>query len=65
MKLVFALAHAGPRNWTLTLFREDTDTLLFTLAGLRSEAEARHAAESLRAAVHVATVVRVDAKTAA
>ncbi|WP_037604271.1 hypothetical protein [Streptacidiphilus rugosus] len=56
MKLAFTVTKAGPDEWTLALRREDTDELLLTLGGLRTEAEARHAAEGLRAAVHTAPV---------
>jgi hypothetical protein len=61
MKLAFTVTRTGPDDWTLALRREDTDELLLTLGGLRSEAEARHAAEGLRAAVHTAPVMTVVA----
>ncbi|MEZ0069791.1 hypothetical protein ABIA32_005838 [Streptacidiphilus sp. MAP12-20] len=56
MKLAFTVTKTGPDEWTLGLRREDTDELLLTLTGLRSEAEARHTAEGFRAAVHTAPV---------
>ena len=56
MKLSFTISEVGPGEWTLTLNRDDTGERLYTLGGLRSEAEARHAAESMRAAVHTAAV---------
>ncbi|SEM19757.1 hypothetical protein SAMN05414137_120101 [Streptacidiphilus jiangxiensis] len=33
MKLLFTLTHDGPQDWTLALYREDTDELLFALTG--------------------------------
>lgn len=60
MKLSFTITRNGPGEWTLTLHREDTGEQLYTLRGLRSEAEARHAAESMRAAVHTAPVLCVE-----
>jgi hypothetical protein len=60
MKLSFAISEVGPGEWTLSLNRDDTGERLYTLGGLRSEAEARHAAESMRAAVHTAAVMHVE-----
>jgi hypothetical protein len=60
VKLSFTIAEVGPGEWTLTLNRDDTGERLYTLGGLRSEAEARHAAESMRAAVHTAAVRNVE-----
>lgn len=57
MKLSFAMTRDGPGEWTLTLNRNETGEQLYALHGLRSEAEARHAAESMRAAVHTAPVL--------
>lgn len=60
MKLSFAISRVGPDEWTLDLNREDTGEHLYTLRGLRTEAEARHAAESMRAAVHTAAVLLLE-----
>jgi hypothetical protein len=60
MKFSFAITQVGPGEWVLTLNRDDTGDRLYTLGGLRSEAEARHAAESMRAAVHTAAVLEVE-----
>lgn len=60
MKLSFTITRNDPDEWTLTLNRDDTGEQLFSLGGLRSEAEARHAAEGLRAAVNTAAVLRVE-----
>ncbi|RAG83564.1 hypothetical protein DN069_21450 [Streptacidiphilus pinicola] len=60
MKLSFTITRNGPGDWTLTLNRDDTGEQLYSLDGLRSEAEARHAAESMRAAAHTAAVLPVS-----
>ncbi|MEY9844961.1 hypothetical protein [Streptacidiphilus sp. MAP5-3] len=60
MKLSFTITKIVPGEWTLTLVRDDTGEQLYTLTGLRSEAEARHAVESMRAAVHTAAVFSVE-----
>jgi hypothetical protein len=60
MRLSFTIAQVRPGEWTLTLNRDDTGERLYILGGLRSEAEARRAAESMRAAVHTAAVLYAE-----
>lgn len=64
MKLSFTITKNSPGRWTLTLNRDDTGEQVYVLGGLRSEEEARHAAEGMRAAAHTAAVV-CDEKRAA